>query len=146
MEPIQYLSTYLPYAVTVNYEYHMFPSRWQEDQDKLTSYLVSCFMNKQSHYRDYKLLLRPLSKLTEEIEHNGERFIPAYQIFSGSYNKERKVHLETTNGVLDEIWITYSNGQIIDDEHTMTYRDWRCLFEWHFDVFGLIEQGKAVEK
>ena len=36
---------------------------------------------------------------------------------------------------------------IIDKELTseIMWYEWECLFEWHFDVFGLIEKGLAID-
>jgi hypothetical protein len=27
----------------------------------------------------------------------------------------------------------------------LTYENWQLLFKWHFDVFGLIEKGLAID-
>ena len=74
----------------------------------------------------YKPLLRPLSDLTKEIEVNGEKFVPAGKMI--------------THGFHNSFWY---------DVEKFNYRylyamDLEKLFEWHFDVFGLIYQGLAL--
>ena len=76
----------------------------------------------------FKLILHPLSKLTKEIEHDGERFVPMNRL-SNQFQRW------LVSGV------TYS--EIIKN---MSYSDAQNLFKWHFDVFGLINNKSAVEK
>lgn len=70
---------------------------------------------------DYlKLCLRPLSDLTKEIEHNGERFVPASKMI--------------THGFHHEFW----------NEDKFDYRylyalDYQKLLSWHFNIFKLPE-------
>lgn len=74
-----------------------------------------------------KPILRPLSDLTKEIEHNGEKFVPIeYNAFKGS-----KV------SIIDFI-SKYRHYK------SMKYGIIERLFEWHFDVFELIEKDLAV--
>lgn len=81
-----------------------------------------------------KPLLRPLSDLTKEIEYKGKRFVPLEKLnckwdfktdneyfFESAYEGERTY-------LLDLIPITEK------------------LFEWHIDVFGLIDEGLAIKK
>ena len=77
--------------------------------------------------RRIKPLLRPLSQLTEEIEHNGDKFVPIdYNAF-----KHDKDHL-----------VDFANN--FKNYKSVKYGIMERLFEWHFDVFGLIEKGLAV--
>ncbi|NIV12884.1 MAG: hypothetical protein GWN62_16865 [Aliifodinibius sp.] len=76
----------------------------------------------------HKPILRPLSDLTKEIEHNGERFIPIKNIGKTS--------------------TFYGDTPICNIEKD--YRLWAVwefekLLEWHFDIFGLIEKGLAID-
>ena len=73
--------------------------------------------------KNFKLLLRPLSDLTKEIEHNGEKFVP-------SLNEDSELRQ-----------FTFSSFNSIKTY----YADFEKLFEWHFDVFGLIEAGLAID-
>lgn len=77
-----------------------------------------------------KLVLRPLSDLTEEIEHNGKKFKPLdiiSEIFD--YNDEWFGW---------DTFIKTYNMKMIDYDVIVK------LIEWHFDVFGLIDAGLAI--
>lgn len=92
-------------------------------------------------YCDVKPILRPLSDLDKEIEHKRETFVPIDII--GSMRKTGY----TWNCV-------ENNGDVIlgswdEDKREMIgakMSQYQKLFEWHFDVFGLIEQGLAIKK
>ena len=106
----------------------------------------------------YLPLLRPLSDLTKEIEVNDEKFVPIVELaklfhtcksaithFSnivnaGFYGASVNCHIEN-----DDSRFTYY--QLRNDEFVLsnTYDEIQKLLEWHFDVFGLIEQGLAVD-
>lgn len=82
---------------------------------------------------ELEIILRPLSDLTKEIEHNGERFIPLERI--------RHINLGHCDWISTERdhWISMYGlsgwlGQI-------PYAIVNKLFEWNFDVFGLIDKG-----
>lgn len=111
-----------------------------------------------SPYGDYgkcriyegKPLLRPLSQLTEEIEHNGERFVPIDRI--NNYGKTSGLQ-PVSYGICDRDinpnLTTYGGGSweggIEEDISTFQfYRLYEKLFEWHFDVFGLIDRNLAL--
>lgn len=78
----------------------------------------------------YKPILRPLSDLTKEIEHNGKKFIPMNGFFREA-SEILKKELEITRGKIMPEFLSY---QIVSK-----------LFEWHFDVFGLIDEGLAID-
>lgn len=69
-------------------------------------------------------ILRPLSDLTKEIEVNGEKFLPIERI--------KKMYPSDTFSSTANLakW---------------SYRIIEKLCEWHFDIFGLIEKGLAVD-
>lgn len=83
---------------------------------------------------DFKPILRPLSLLIKEIEINGEKFVPSsrlYRDFDLSPNYYGRLGmLFNGNGIDDPI-----HGYLVVNK----------LFEWHFDVFGLIEKGLAID-
>lgn len=123
-------------------------------------------------------ILRPLSQLTQEIEHNGERFVPFERIASiespNITGANKKIHSITRfnrgvsfssrqkgvsykyEGVTVEI--THFNGavfhkRVIDGNDSWVFSYFhnypdiiRGLHEWHFDVFGLIDSGLAIEE
>lgn len=74
---------------------------------------------------DFKPILRPLSDLTKEIEHNGERFVPRSNLFKiAEFNSPK----------MDYKNILESPFYLVDQ-----------LFQWHFDIFNLIPEGLAVD-
>lgn len=75
-----------------------------------------------------KPILRPLSDLTKEIEIDGEKLVPMKWFSESEYYKR---------GLNQSI----SNWQHLKN-HYFTYN---LLFKWHFDVFGLIEKGLAID-
>ncbi|WP_313418795.1 hypothetical protein [Sphingobacterium multivorum] len=96
-------------------------------------------------YSDTFPLLRPLSDLTKEIEHNGKKFIPLHIINGFGQNSESicdrwiEPNLTTQGGGSWE-------GGIEDDIDTFQfYWLYVKLISWHFDVFGLIEKGLAID-
>lgn len=127
-ELLKVYSSYLPYGVkVVDDEYKDIHTLFtvcsnnsivvKNNEDKGVDVLI---------YGDFKLLLRPLSDLTKEIEHNGDKFVPLIKM--GLPNKTR---------VYNDI--TY----IIKKGHT-PYIEMQKLLEWHFDVFSTIDQKLAI--
>lgn len=121
---------------------------------------------------DYGLkpLLHPLSKLTQEIEHNREKFVPILKvleilkIYPMSYNisensidlildpRKHRANSRTKENRQVRFWFNSFNGIgfYCSNMKLLMYKDIygaiKKLFEWHFDVFGLIENGLAIEK
>lgn len=79
------------------------------------------FIKEEGH----RLILRPLSDLTTEIEHKGERFVPINRI------KESQYHL-------------FFRGDITSPLEGLQFSEIRKLIEWHFDLFGGIENKEAI--
>lgn len=82
-------------------------------------------------YNGIKPILHPLSDLTKEIEVNGERFVPIIKLKNFDEN------------------ITFYNNDIYyekEDWSIYLFEDIRdYLLQWHFDLFGLIEKGLAID-
>lgn len=116
---LKHLAPYLPYGLKSYVEY---------DGHKLIKDInvnnVMCIVDGEVLS---KPILRPLSDLTKEIEVNMEKFYP--------YEKLHLCYSDVTNFLNDDLWI----GQWWDYEKVTK------LFEWHFDVFGLIEKGLAID-
>lgn len=68
-------------------------------------------------------ILHPLSDLTKEIEHKGERFVPIERI--------RELNLGTMPKNNTIGWMYYQQVQ--------------KLIEWHFDIADLISKGEAMD-
>lgn len=82
----------------------------------------------------FKLLLRPLSDLTKEIEHKGERFVPIIKLakMRSAYHKDFDINR--------------ANRALISDIHkgTLYFDMAKKLLQWHFDLFNLHERGLAL--
>lgn len=92
----------------------------------------------------FKLILRSLSDLTKEIEVDGEKFNPRselWQLLGGGYSS-----IEAFEN--DSFVFTMSisrDDEIINSVSKAPYEVIEKLFEWHFDVYGLIPKGLAYD-
>jgi hypothetical protein len=77
-------------------------------------------------------ILRPLSDITKEIEHNGEKFVPLRW-----FENEGWFGNDLLRGMVKNKYINIE---------TLPYCIVEKLSEWHFDVFGLIDAGIAIER
>ncbi len=117
---LKHLAPYLPYGLKFYSEdlsKKTNPFSW-EMTAKTELGLIIEFQNKP--------ILRPLSDLTKEIEHNGEKFRPLDRT-GKAYRFDILEHIEANP--LDHIDLS----------------DALLFFEWHFDVFNLIESGLAID-
>ena len=96
-----------------------------------------------SFWKDnFKLCLNTISDLTQEIEVNGEKFYPLEkltEIFGG-----RPISFD------GNCFYTTINKSVVRKKedvvplHFSQLDAFNKLFEWHFDVFGLIEKNLAI--
>lgn len=86
-------------------------------------------------------ILRQLSDLTKEIEVDGKRFILAELLWSIEAIEEDDFK---KYGEIPSYW-KLSIKEIKESLYTVDYGDFKKLVEYHFDVFGLIEQNLAVD-
>ena len=84
-----------------------------------------------NNVHNVKLALRPLSDLTKDIEVNGERFVPINE-------------LKHYYG-FDYMWSFSTKPQGEFCVYAVEFACVNKLFEWNFDVFGLIEKGLAID-
>lgn len=120
-----------------------------------------------SYATRYKPILRPFSDLTKEIEINGEKFIPIVElakICDESFQHDKDVKTKgkihgckylDKNDIVNVLayhedimtFGLHSNGSLGKQFHVAPnqYTMFQKLFEWHFDVFGLIEKGLAID-
>ena len=96
--------------------------------------IASCFEGD-----NVKLVLRPLSQLSEEIEVNGKRFIPINMLMqfwemppvgTQEYSYKEQYFYKMLEYV---------------DLNCIRYGQYQMLLSWHFDIFGLIKNGLAVD-
>lgn len=89
-----------------------------------------------------KIILRPLSDLTREINIKGNKFIPIeyFEIGDDDFGTEfDHGNIKTIKSLTD---ISVNNSW--HDLHYMPYILIQQLLEWHFDIFGLIDKGLAI--
>lgn len=109
-----------------------------------------------SKIESIKPLLRKLSDLTKEIEHDGKRFVPIQELinltkFGEEYKSclvwEHKKLTKMTEFIMIgsplqkcefKIWLS---SNVSNNEYWVIQK----LISWHFDVFGLIGSGLAIE-
>jgi len=131
---IEHLAAYLPYGVSTVGRSFLPP---HDPEVKKRNGLTLLTMP-----NDCKLLLRPLSQLTETIEHGGEMFVPIE-------------YFEIGDGDNDSHEYGYGNIKLINTLKSISeHEGWqdcdflpngvvRYLHSLHFDTFGLIEAGLA---
>ena len=81
----------------------------------------------------FKPILRPLSDLTEEIEHNGESFIPIDWLEDKYYTLSLHKECERLLEEYGHLWFNQMSHLLVIH-----------LYEWHFDVHNLIPNGLAI--
>lgn len=79
-------------------------------------------------------ILRPLSDLTKVIEHKGEKFVPIVELLKNSSFDTSKMSEEEIMSFVK----VYSNTDLI------ALNDLPLYLQWHFDLFGGIESGEAI--
>jgi hypothetical protein len=84
--------------------------------------------------KNWKPILRPLSDLTKEITVNGEDFVP--------YEHHIFIEAMTANEYLEYLCEAKAD---LSEDRLLPYSIVHLLFEWHFDVFGLIDKGLAID-
>lgn len=157
---IKELAPYLPFDLYfIRYERECVDKTatniiWSEYKVPVRTQLNAVNLN-GFEYDNSKPILRPLSDLTKEIEVNGEKFVPMIKLVSPDgkewdlmkvveYNPFPKLggdrkYYKVEHDSLGEIISINPNNVLVLPYNLVQY-----LFEWHFDVFGLIEQGLAI--
>lgn len=111
-----------------------------------------------------KPILRPLSDLTKEIEHNGQKTTPlvrlfdtlrpydVYESFSNGSTFNQLWFYDNAGSVL--FWIEYNTNEFSFDVinrkgdrllQVFQLTAFEILNEWHFDIYRLIEKGLAID-
>jgi hypothetical protein len=122
---IAHLAPYLPYGLKyMNVKNNEITTMKALDSDvEMVDWGWGCALE----FHELKPILRPLSDLTKEIEHNGEKFVPTKE-----YHYLRFEEISTFKGGENHLIF-------------MQVREYQILLELHFDVFGLIEKGLAID-
>lgn len=119
---------YLPHNPSV---YYKSKNNLKNEIFKLEKYNISDVIKGVNKLCYYSLILRPLSDLSKEIEHNGEKFIPKKELIK-----------EFKDIIFDKRAFDLDLGVNI-----INYPFWvvNKLLEWHFDLFNLIKSDKAID-
>ena len=89
---------------------------------------------------EMKLILRPLSALTKEIEVDGKQFVPIIELAEWLLNEEPD---NFDNLLSAKIWLS---NIFFHDADNLPYKLIKKLYEWHLDIHNLIKRGLAIEK
>lgn len=129
---IKELAPYLPYDIQV---------QWLREGDNqlITSHLGISDYPFLIYKKKGKPLLLPLSHLTKEIEHNGERFVPIERL--NNHIEHTLLEIEIRD---DDLYFTQNGTVFASLEEIKEVYD--MLFEWHFDTQNLIENNLAIDK
>jgi len=122
---LKHLAGYLPYKLKI---------RFFKNEEIL--FVEDLFLNGEvldyvlipSKYNHYKPILHPLSDLTNEITIDEITFVP---IEYNAFKHDIEAIIEFQNGFIHYKGVKYG---IIER-----------LLEWHFDVYGLINKGLAID-
>ncbi|WP_312922560.1 hypothetical protein [Empedobacter brevis] len=149
---LKHISPYLPYELTgicteefSGIEKVIGISKYSNTDEV---YLITSLDDLDIEY--FKPIFRPLSDLTKEIEVDREKFVPIDAIksmsdmpYSNSFRYEEGNFIFTEQRLISE----YGSHSWLDFDHVASNQIlfFEKLYEWHFDVFGLIEKGLAVD-
>lgn len=145
---ISHLAPYLPYGLKFEHVEYDYSDKVNHNITKMESLSADCitFDDCSDYYFDADNcdrynptvvpLLLPMSSLYTEITHNGKTFIPQKELDWGSWNDEIGYIVSAEYGENPRVAINVLD--FIDDYYK--------LLEWHFDVFGLIDKGLAIDK
>jgi len=149
---LKHLAPYLPYKLRIQYQERNQVMNMGQGHSKHWIGIKSVLRWQDVNGEPPKPLLRPLSDLTKEIEHDGEKFVPA-DCFWGEYPCSDYFWKESKEIELISFFREDDEKQqapiMIIESSNMGIVDWSImqqLFEWHFDVFGLIPEGLAIKK
>ena len=143
---LQHLAPYLPYELKAYQTIYTEVRGGRKDKitteiRKVNSTSVYNFFQhspqKENPEKYIKPILRPLSDLTKEIEVNGEKFVPINLLEIDSST----VDFNSANNQPIIKLVDCEFIYVIDVYNNITQK----LLEWHFDVFGLIERGLAID-
>jgi hypothetical protein len=129
---IKHLAGYLPYGLNTKYQLFGVIGLITEQKDEVRDKKLTTD-NCDFVLKFCKPILRPLSDLTKEIEVDGEKFVPI-----------EKCGYCSLENCKDE----QGNIDLISSNHVLNFIPYFCvlkLLEWHFDIYGLIDAGLAID-
>lgn len=158
---LKHLALYLPYGLKGEVNNHEYNEKHIDELDTISFFdKVLTFRNEacdvyleNSEFGTFKPILRPLSDLLKgSFPHELIRFLIDEKIYKNSFAKGHekyswKLIHKPFGGVIkftnhDE-WVLYIS---INEPDRIKHKIFVWLLENHFDVFGLIEKGLAIDK
>ena len=131
---------------------------YREDSDELLIYDNNDGSIEEYYENLLKPILRPLSDLTKEIEHNGEKFIPALELIKleEKYNNWKDIaptipyDIKIINKPFGKVlkvskvehWVIYLS---LNEMERAKYYIVSQLIKWKFDIASLIPKGEAID-
>lgn len=125
---IEHLAPYLPYKLEF----------WSNNLGRKRKMKEGNIESIVENNHSMKPILHPLSDLVEGIIHDGETFIPK-QYLEEKFRRKMDISEGVINGS-----VVYLNTDDWEQWQDL-YWIFQKLFEWHFDIFELIEQGLAID-
>lgn len=134
---LKHLAPYLPYKLKLLVVSKTFGINTESKMEEWLIRDATQPFVKRYRVKSVKPILRPLLDLTKEIEVNGDKFVPVEKMkrMFGGHN----IYLGFGGVVLS---LNGASGIAITD-YPLKFNS--LLFEWHFDVFGLIENDLAID-
>jgi len=132
---------------------------------RMGAYTINTKPSVHSHtyclIEDFIPILRPLSDLTKEIEHKGDKFVPIVKLMQIAYESQDRCITSKSVYVEDNMHTVKVNvfefAFDIDDNSFISILNnslsavpnqldlFQQLVKWHFDLFGGIESGEAID-
>jgi len=158
---LKHIASYLPYAVKI-YDYNAYPVCGFFEMNHNGGTGMIAISELLASPRLYKIALRPIYDLTNEISHNGRKFIPIEALLDieTEINWSSSDHLNTdfmekTHYTKIEGGSTFGYNEsgyfyIIDkyDRYCPVKKQkelFETMYEWGIDLNGLIDQGLAID-
>src|SRR5699024_1258683 len=143
---LKHIAPYLPYGLNVTFEGDDYihevvglsiSSKGVE--------LISPFGDYgRADIEDCRLILRPLSDIHKEIVHNGKKVYPwreVNKLLNGEYNADYNNIEVNEYGGLRIDFGDHSSGYDLRESYEVV----QLLLEYHFDIFGLLDDGLAID-
>lgn len=137
---LKHLAPYLPYGLKVLRPDNKTILEIKGVNGSLIIFERNGTLSQYGDLSNCKPILRNLSDLTKDIEVGGERFVPIVEIAKIRPTGYEWKCYDDEDGVM-----LGSYDDTVRSIKAATLEQYLKLFEYHFDVFGLIEQGLAID-
>lgn len=160
-ELLECIAPYLPYGLKVQVYGQTVWETYETDIEHINTNGEVYFSHEWNDINNneyFKFALRPLSDLIKSITHKGETFVPMTKLvgmekYKHFFEKFGGLKRKDDWSIIDCWWINTE----FDDKpkpyekfctwqlDRMSFKDAVKLIKWHFDIFGLIEKGYAID-